>query len=171
MFESNWEYVTTMILQWQEENCATNFHTKHIGINDWIYTNLKHIRYNMWDDNKTLGMSKRWHTITPPPIVAGNYNMGNRMEKKNWQNIWMGGLMMGECEDRQRKSCIIETNYKHSKGGYGRLPLGDVYTCHGFFQKTRKFEKTDFITFFTSLFSDLLIEYLVTLETCYQLNS
>jgi hypothetical protein len=49
--------------------------------------------------------------------------------------------------------------------------LGDVYTCHGFFQKTRKFEKTDFITFFTSLFSDLLIEYLVTLETCYQLNS
>jgi hypothetical protein len=45
----------------------------------------------------------------------------------------MGGLAMGECEDRQRKSCNIETNCKHSKGGYGRLPLGGVYTCHDFF--------------------------------------
>jgi hypothetical protein len=40
---------------------------------------------------------------------------------------------MGKCEDRQRKSCITKTNYRHSEGGYGRLPLGDVYTCHGFF--------------------------------------
>jgi hypothetical protein len=44
----------------------------------------------------------------------------------------MGGLTMGKCKDRQRKSCIIETNYKHFEGGYGRLPLGDVYTCHEF---------------------------------------
>jgi hypothetical protein len=29
----------------------------------------------------------------------------------------MGGLAMGECEDRQIKSCIIETNCKHSEGG------------------------------------------------------
>jgi hypothetical protein len=59
--------------------------------------------------------------------------MGNKMEKNNWQNKWMGGLVMGECKDRQRKSCITETNYKHSKGGYGRLSLGDVYTCHSVF--------------------------------------
>ncbi len=45
----------------------------------------------------------------------------------------MGGLAMGECEDRQRKSCNIETNCKHSKRGYGRLPLDNVYTCDGFF--------------------------------------
>jgi hypothetical protein len=45
----------------------------------------------------------------------------------------MGNLAMGKCENRQRKNYIIETNYKHFKGGYGRLPLGDVYTCHGFF--------------------------------------
>jgi hypothetical protein len=45
----------------------------------------------------------------------------------------MGGLAMGECENRQINYFIIETNCKHSEGGYGRLPLGDVYTCHGFF--------------------------------------
>jgi hypothetical protein len=45
----------------------------------------------------------------------------------------MGSLVMGECKDKQRKFCIIETNCKHSEGRYGRLPLGDVYTCHGFF--------------------------------------
>ncbi len=33
----------------------------------------------------------------------------------------MGNLAKGECENRQRKSCITETNCKHSKGGYGRL--------------------------------------------------
>jgi len=44
---------------------AINFHTKHIGINDWIYTNFKHIGSNMRDDNKTLGISKQWHLVTP----------------------------------------------------------------------------------------------------------
>jgi hypothetical protein len=33
----------------------------------------------------------------------------------------------------KKKSYIIETKYKHSKGGYGRLPLANFYTCHGFF--------------------------------------
>ncbi len=55
------------------------------------------------------------------------------MEKNNWQNIWMGSLVMGKWEDEQWKSCNIKTNCKHSKRRYGRLPLGDVYTCHGFF--------------------------------------
>jgi hypothetical protein len=87
----------------------------------------------MWNDNKTLGMSKRLHLVTPPLAFARNHNMGNIMGKKNWQNKWMGSLVMGECKDKQRKFCIIETNYKHSEGRYGRLPLGDVYTCHGFF--------------------------------------
>jgi len=38
----------------------------------------------------------------------------------------MGGMAMGECENRQRKSCIAQTKCKHSKGGYGTLPLSDV---------------------------------------------
>jgi hypothetical protein len=42
---------------------------------------------------------------------------------------------MGECEDKQRKFCITKTNCKHSEGGYGGLPLGNVYTCHGIFKK------------------------------------
>ncbi len=53
----------------------------------------------------------------------------------------MGNLAMGKCENRQRKNYIIETNYKHFKGGYGRLPLGDVYTCHGFFFKHASLKK------------------------------
>jgi hypothetical protein len=68
----------------------TNFHTKHIGINDWIYINFKHTWKIMWNDNKTLGMSQRWHSVTPPPTFPRNQNIGERMEKKNWQNIWMG---------------------------------------------------------------------------------
>jgi hypothetical protein len=65
------------------------------------------------------------------------------MEKCNWQNRWMG-----KCKDKQKKSCNIETNYKHSKGGYGRLPLHNVYTCHEFFKRMCKFEKPHSRTFF-----------------------
>jgi hypothetical protein len=86
----------------------------------------------MWDDNKTLGISKRWHSVLPPLAFDGNHNMRNIMEFF-WQNRWINNLMMGKCEDRQRKSCIIESNCKHSKGGYGRQLVGNVYTCHGFF--------------------------------------
>ncbi len=85
----------------------------------------------MWDDNKTMWMSKRWHLVAPPLAFARNQNMGNIMEKNNWQNKWMGNLVMGECKDKQRKSCNTKTNCKQFGGRYGRLPLGDVYTCHG----------------------------------------
>ncbi len=64
---------------------------------------------------------------------AGNQNMGNKMEKNNWQNKWMGSMATGECEDKQRKSYITKTNCKHSEGGYGKLPLHNIYTCHGIF--------------------------------------
>jgi len=63
----------------------------------------------------------------------------------------MGGMAMGECKDKQIKYYIIQTNYKHSKGGYGRVPLGNVYRCHGFFLTTRTFEKTGFKTNFPKL--------------------
>ncbi len=58
---------------------------------------------------------------------------------------------MGKCEDRQKNSCITKTNCKHSKGGYGRLQLGDVYTCHGFFQRTHEFKEANFKIFFHKL--------------------
>jgi hypothetical protein len=63
----------------------------------------------------------------------------------------MGGVVMCKWKYRQKKSYIIETNCKHSKRGYGKLPLGDVYTCHGFLQKTCKFEENDSKTFFHKL--------------------
>jgi len=68
----------------------------------------------------------------------------------------MGGMAMGEWKDRQRKYCIAEINYKHSKGGYGRLPLGNVYRCHGFFPTTHKFEKTSSKTFFPKLIKEFV---------------
>jgi len=55
-----------------KKEVAINFHTEHIGINDWIYINLKHIGENMWNDNKTLGISKRWHLVTPFLAFVGN---------------------------------------------------------------------------------------------------
>jgi hypothetical protein len=63
----------------------------------------------------------------------------------------MGGMAMGECKDRQKKFCIAQISYKHLKGGYGRLPLGDVYTCHGFLPRMCKFEKVDSRTFLHKL--------------------
>jgi hypothetical protein len=89
--------------------------------------------------------------------------MGKKMEKKNWQNVWMGGLVMGECKDRQRKSCNTKTNCKHSKWGYGRLPLGDVYTYHFFIKERSSLKKPILEHFFTSLLGDLSIEDFVTL--------
>ncbi len=105
----------------------------------------------MWNVKNTFGISKRSHPIKPIQEVARNQNMGIRMEKKNWQNKWMGNMAMGECEDWQRKSYIVQTNCKHYEGGYGKLPLGDVYTCLGFLARISKFEKVDSITFFYEL--------------------
>ncbi len=63
----------------------------------------------------------------------------------------MGGMVKGECQDGQRMSCITQTNNKHFEGGYRKLPLGDVYTCHEFIQIMRKFEETNSKTFFHKL--------------------
>ncbi len=69
----------------------------------------------------------------------------------------MGGMAMGECKDKQRKYYIAQTNYKHSKGGYGKLPLGNVYRCHGFLPTTTcKFEKTRSKTFFPKFIKNIV---------------
>ncbi len=94
----------------------------------------------MQNDKTTFGISKRSHPTRPAQVVK-NQNVGIKMEKTNWQNKWMGNMVKGECKNWQRKSYITQTNYKHYKGGYGRLPLGDVYTCHGFLPRMGKFEK------------------------------
>jgi len=46
---------------------------------------------------------------------------------------------MNKCKNLQRKSYIVQRNYKHTEGKYGRLPLGDVYTCHGILSRMDKF--------------------------------
>jgi hypothetical protein len=63
----------------------------------------------------------------------------------------MGGMAMGKCEDKQWKFRISQIDYKHFQGTYGRLQLGNIYTCHGFFQITCEFKEVDSITFFHKL--------------------
>ncbi len=75
----------------------------------------------MWDDKKNNGISKRWNLTSPPLVFARNHNMGNMMGKENWRNKWMGNMVMGKCQDQQKKSCIAQTNCKHFQGKYGRL--------------------------------------------------
>jgi hypothetical protein len=87
--------------------------------------------------------------VSPPLAFARNHNMGNKMETSNWKNKWMGDMTMGKCQDRQRKFCIIQINCKHFQGGHGGLQLGDVYTCNGLFQRTCKFEESDFQNIFS----------------------
>ncbi len=74
------------------------------------------------------------------------YNGKWQLKKK-----WMGGMAMGKCEDKQRKSHIAQIDYKHFQGIYGRLQLGDVYTCHEFLHRTCEFKEVDPITFFHKL--------------------
>ncbi len=62
-----------------------------------------------------------------------------------------GHMVMGKFKNWQRKYYIVQINYKHSKGGYGRQPMGDVYTCNGFLPRMGKFEKIDSRTFFYEL--------------------
>jgi hypothetical protein len=56
-----------------------------------------------------------------PLAFAWNQNIGNRMEKGNWQNKWMGDIAMCKCEHRQKNYFHIQTNYKRFLGGYGEL--------------------------------------------------
>ncbi len=69
---------------------------------------------------KLLEYPKDDTQLIPFGAFARNQNMGNRMEKGNWQKRWMGDMVISKCQDRQRKSCIIQTNCKHFQGGYGR---------------------------------------------------
>jgi len=67
----------------------------------------------------------------------------------------------------KKKTCIAQIDCTYFQGGYGILQLNNVYTCHGFLQRSCELKK-DFITFFTSLLNNLLTE---DLATYYQHNS
>jgi hypothetical protein len=116
----------------------------------------------MQNDKNTIAISKRSHLVRPPQIVARNQNMGSKW-KTNWQNKWIGGMAMGKCEYWQRKSYIAQTNCKHSKRGYGKLPLDDVYTCMDFLWEHESLKKLIPKHYFTSLLKDLSMGDLVTL--------
>jgi hypothetical protein len=77
---------------------------------------------------KTIDTSKRWYQIRPPPVFAQNRNMGNIMEKSNWQIRWMGNMVMGKCESRLQKYFHTQTNCKGFQGGYARLCLHMQWT-------------------------------------------
>jgi hypothetical protein len=47
----------------------------------------------------------------------------------------MGGMVMGECKDRQRKFCIAQIDYTHFQGGYGKLQLGGFTHAMDFFKE------------------------------------
>jgi hypothetical protein len=55
--------------------------------------------------------------------------MGNVMEKKKLTKQMNGEHGNGQMwRLTKKKSYIAQTNYKHFKGGYGRLTLNNVYT-------------------------------------------
>jgi hypothetical protein len=66
----------------------------------------------------------------------------------------MGNMVMGECEDKQKNSYINKTNCKHFERGYGRLPLGNDYTCHGFFKECTSL-KSRFQKIFSQAYSTI----------------
>jgi hypothetical protein len=76
----------------------------------------------------------------------------------------MGGMALGECKNRERNFCITQTNYKHYEGGYGRLPLGNVYKWNAmdFLQEGASLKKLVPKHFFTNLLKDLSIEDSIT---------
>ncbi len=69
-------------------------------------------------------------------------------------------MVMGKCEDGQRKSFYNETNYEHFQGLYGGQ-LGNVYTCNGIFQRTCKFKEVDSKAFFHKLIEQFVNKGLV----------
>ncbi len=70
------------------------------------------------------------------------------MTKKNeWVAWWWANAKI----DRQGKYFIVQTNSKHFQGKYGRLQFCNVYTCHEFLQRMRKFEMVNSRTLFHKL--------------------
>jgi len=83
----------------------------------------------------------KFDTKLGPLAFAWNQNIGNRMEKGNWQNKWMGDMVMGKCEHTQRNYFHIQTKYKHFQGGYGDYNLAMFTHAMEFFLKRANLKK------------------------------
>jgi hypothetical protein len=76
----------------------------------------------MWNDKKKpLEYLRNDSRLIPLWPLLEIRTWGTKWKKGFWQNIWMGSMAMGKCEDRQRNFYIVQTNYKHFERGYGRL--------------------------------------------------
>jgi hypothetical protein len=50
----------------------------------------------MWDDNKTLGISKRWHSVIPPPTFVG-IEWKKTIDKTNeWATWWWANVKINK---------------------------------------------------------------------------
>jgi hypothetical protein len=83
------------------------------------YMLISSILHKICEIKKNPRNIQNWHLANRPLTFIKNQNM--IMEKGDWQNKWMGNMVMGECKDKQIIFFIVETNYKHFKGLYGRL--------------------------------------------------
>jgi hypothetical protein len=57
----------------------------------------------------------------------------------------MGDMVTSECKKLTKK--VLHCSKKNTEGGYGRLPLADVYTCHGILSRMHEFKKANSKTF------------------------
>jgi len=110
----------------------------------------------MKNDKNTFGICKRSHPVKPLQVVIKNQSMEIIKEKNNLTKQINRQHGNGECEDWQIMFYIAQTNCKHLEGGYGRLPLGNVYICHGFIPRMGKFEKVGSRTFFYKLIEEFV---------------
>jgi len=75
----------------------------------------------------------------------------------------MGDMVMGECENRPRKSCIAQTYCKFSKEDMENYNWVMFIDAMDFFKKCGNLKKPILEHFFTSLLNDLSTKDLVML--------
>jgi hypothetical protein len=101
---------------------------------------------------KIVRISKRWYQTRPPLAFARNKTWGTKWKRViDKTDEWVAWRWANAKIDRQRKHFIIQTNSKHFQGKYGRLQYGNVYTCHEFLPRMRKFEMVNSKTHFHKL--------------------
>jgi hypothetical protein len=74
----------------------------------------------------------------------------------------MGGMVMGKCKDRQRKSCIVQIDYNISKEDMENYNWAMFTHAMDFFKERTSLKNLILEHFFTNLLNNLSIEDLVT---------
>ncbi len=85
------------------------------------------------------------------------------MEKANWQNKWMGNMVMGKCEDWQESLTLFTQIVNILKENMEDYQWAMFTHAMDFFQEWASLKKLIPKHVFTSLLKDLSIEDLVTL--------